>query len=323
MAKPATQPRINISHTLAGISDPARALHSVDLTALSDMSPEELALFQEVWAAITPSRRRALLNEMIDWAEDRVDVSFCRIFQWLTGDEDSWVRAQAINGLWEEEDVRLIEPLIRLLRTDPAPEVRAAAAQSLGAYLLLGELEDLDATLAAAVERALQDAYQVQEETQVRRRILESLAYSAATNIPSLIRQAYEEDDEGMRISAVFAMGRSADPRWRDIVLAELVSTDTVMQFEAARASGELELAEAVPDLIDLLDDEDIDLRDTAIWALGRIGGPEARRALRACADSGDEDLVDAAQEALEELNFLSGEDLPTFMFEFDATDES
>jgi hypothetical protein len=49
---------------------------------------------------------------------------------------------------------------------------------------------------------------------------------------------------------------------------------------------------------------------------LGHIGGPEARRALGACAASDDEALAEAAQEALDELSFLSGDDeLPAFMF--------
>ena len=41
------------------------------------------------------------------------------------------------------------------------------------------------------------------------------------------------------------------------------------MLFEAVRASGELEIEEAAPELIRLLGDEDIEIRDAAIWALG------------------------------------------------------
>jgi HEAT repeat protein len=304
---------------LQGILDPGRPIHSIELDTLSDLDAASLARFQAAWAEIPASRRRSLVLELLEVAEERVDVSFRWILQWLLDDEDPWVRAHAIDGLWEEEDVRLIGPLTRLLSHDPAPEVRAAAAQSLGRYLLLGELERIDAGLAARVEHALHTAYiEEEQEPFVRRRVVEALAYTTAANIPAIIRNAYEDEDDGMRLSAVFAMGRSADLRWSDIVLAELASVDAAMRFEAARASGELELAEAVPDLIALLDEDDVELRDTVVWALGRIGGPEAQRALRACCESDDDELVEAAEEALAEMSFLSGDDdLPAFMVEY------
>jgi HEAT repeat protein len=130
-----------------------------------------------------------------------------------------------------------------------------------------------------------------------------------------MILDAYEEHDDILRIGAVFAMGRSADPRWNRYVLEELGNNDSAMLFEAARASGELEIEEAVPDLIRLLGDEDVEIRDAAVWALGRIGGPEARRALKACCASDDEDLAEAAEDALAELDFMAGGDQMPGMF--------
>ena len=100
-------------------------------------------------------------------------------------------------------------------------------------------------------------------------------------------------------------------------MLDELGSSDRAMLFEATRASGELEIEEAVPDLIRLLADEDVEIRDTAVWALGRIGGREARRALQACYASNDEGLLEAAEEALAELDFKASDDqMPSFFFE-------
>lgn len=302
---------------LNGLLDLDQPIHRLDLQALSDLSGTELEQFSRTWSQLPSARRRALVTGLIELAEARVDVCFRSIFQWLLADEDSAVRAQAIDGLWEEEDVRLIAPLTRMLQEDPAAVARAAAAQSLGRYVLLGELEELGRGLSQAVEEALWLAYTRDgQDILVRRRALESLGYSSAARMPRAIAEAYEDDDEGLRASAVFAMGRSADSRWQDIILAELDSTEAAMRYEAARASGELELAEAVPALIPLLDEPDVDLRDVAVWALGHVGGPEARRALQACAASEDEVLAEAAQEALDELAFLSGDDeLPAFMF--------
>jgi HEAT repeat protein len=305
------------SLVLKALLDPDQPIYGLDLTALSDLSPEELAQFGGTWSQLPGPRRRELVSRLVELAEEQVEVCFRPIFQWLLADEDARVRAQAIDGLWEDDDVRLVAPLTRVLQADPAADARAAAAQSLGRFVLLGELEELDRGLGEAVEEALWSAYhEAGQDILVRRRALEALGYSSADRMARLIAEAYADEDDGMRASAVFAMGRSADSRWRDIVLDELSSTDAEMRYEAARASGELELAEAVPALLPLLDEADVDLRDVAVWALGHIGGPEARRALEACAASDDEALAEAAQEALDELSFLSGDDeLPAFMF--------
>lgn len=307
-----------LRQTLLHLRDPQRSLLTIDLDRLSDLSRDDLSLVRDAWQDLSQARRRSLVAELVELAEDRIDLSFRRVFEWLIRDEDPWVRAQAIDGLWEEEDVRLIGPLTDILHSDSEPLVRAAAAQGLGRFVLAGELDQIEHDLAAAVERALLVAHrQAEQDTVVRQRALESLAYSASPEVADLIRRAYADEEDSMRRSAVFAMGRSADGQWREIVLSELASPDMAMRYEAARASGEMELAEAVPDLISFLDQDDVELRDTAVWALGRIGGPEARRALLACCDSADEELAEAAEEALAELNFLSGDDdMPAFMFD-------
>jgi HEAT repeat protein len=76
------------------------------------------------------------------------------------------------------------------------------------------------------------------------------------------------------------------------------------MRFEAARACAELEADEAVPRLIELTRDEDAQVRLSAIEALGRIGGNEAKQALQECRDSADDAMSEAAEDALDEMKF-------------------
>lgn len=307
----------SLQKTLLALEDTDHPLQTIDLLPLSDLTASELQAFQETWQVLDQERRRSLVSALLEMAEDRIDTYFNGIYRWLIGDADPWVRTQAVEGLWEDEDVRLISPLIRLLQDDESSEVRAASALSLGRFVLLGELDQIDQSASARIETALLTAYAADEQdTVVRRRLLEALAYSGREDIQDLIVDAYNDDDEAMRISALFSMGRNADQRWRDYVLAELTSENSAMRFEAARASGELELVEAVPELYNMLSEDDIELRDSAVWALGRIGGPAARRALQACRTSGDEELREAAEEALAEMDFLAGDvDLPVFMF--------
>ncbi len=88
------------------------------------------------------------------------------------------------------------------------------------------------------------------------------------------------------------------------------------MRFEAARSCGELELREAVPALIRMIADSDREVQQAAIFALGKIGGQEARQALRLCCDSEDEIIAMAGGDALSELELTAG------MFEAFLDDE-
>jgi len=286
---------------------------------LSDLTRAEIQLFQEVWPLIDLRRRQWIIQSLVDIAEASFEVNFNSIFRFCLNDEDEVVRSRAIEGLWEDEDLALAALLVRLLRDDPSESVRVAAATSLGRFVLLGELGKIEAAPTMMVENALLGTIHDPHETlEVRRRAVEAIAYSGQAQVRDIIEMAYYDDEEKMRISAVFAMGRSADPVWRELVVGELESPNPEMRYEAARACGELEISDALSTLIDLVEtDPDPEVQEMAIWALGRIGGKEARRVLEACCESENEALRQAAEEALDELDFLSGH-LDFLLFESD-----
>jgi len=72
-------------------------------------------------------------------------------------------------------------------------------------------------------------------------------------------------------------------------------------------AAGSIGDPSLLPRLLELLDDDDGEVQEAAIDALGQIGGPQAKQALQGLLRSGEERLRDAASEALAELEF--GED--------------
>lgn len=295
----------NIQALLAKIIDETRPVRSIDLTDLSDLARSEMGSFRAAWAVLDDARRLELARTLVEQAEANIHLNFHAILRTFLSDPDAQVRRIAIDGLWEDERTNLIAPLVSVLQDDPVTEVRAAAATSLGRFMLLGALGEIGDELARVAEEALHMAwYRAGEPVEVRRRALESLAYSSMPELPTLIQNAYFDDDELMRQSALFAMGRSADRRWARLVLAELGSPEPAMRFEAAIAAGEMALREAVQTLIRRLDDPDAGVRDAAIAALGKIGGPLAKRALQALAKGSDEVLAQAAEDALDELNF-------------------
>jgi HEAT repeat protein len=298
----------NFEELLQQIGDTENRLSVSTLYSLSGLDRAEAQLFQEAWPAMAIERRRQIINFLVEIAEASFEVNFGQVFRFCLGDEDEKVRAAAIEGLWEDNDTALLDPLINLLRVDPSISVRARAATSLGRYVLLGELDKIKAQHFGPVEEALLETIRFRlEDLEVRRRAIESIAYSSDEGVREIIENAYYDDDERMRTSAVFAMGRSADPYWSDLVINELESTRPEMRYEAVMASGELQLAEAMPFLANLVNDPDREVLEAAIWALGQIGGNEARRILYACYEDGDEFLREAVEEALAHLEFMHG----------------
>jgi len=240
-------------------------------------------------------------------------------------DTDADVRATAIAGLDEDEDIRLIPQLSEILEHDGAAVVRAAAARALAHFVLMGELDKiLPHAFEIACAALLKAHSNLDEDLDVRRYALEALGYTNLHDTPKMIEAAYAHPEEKMRISAVLAMGRSADKRWAKIACRELLSPLPEMRYEATRACGELALPEAVPALVELADDVNLDIQQMALWALGQIGGKQAQRTLEQYVDADNPVLRRAAHDALEELEFFHG-DLGTFFgppTEFDGAGE-
>jgi HEAT repeat protein len=299
------------------ISNSGEDLNTRHLYSLSGMTHEELMRFQEVWPGIDVDRRRNLMRGLIELTELSFEVNFDPVFLVALGDDDGEVRAAAIDGLWENEDQALIGPLVHLLRADEASNVRAAAAMALARFVLLGELEKIDRAPAMLAEQALLETLRgTEEELEVRRRAVEAIAYSGEAGVREIIETAFYDEDERMQASALFAMGRSADPYWSKLLVEELDNPNPELRFEAARACGELETRLAVSRLIEMsMGDRDREVQQAAVGALGRIGGREAREALEAFYESEDDVLSQAAAEALDEMDLL-GDSLAIPLYE-------
>jgi HEAT repeat protein len=299
---------MSIEQVLDHISDKNTPLSPATLHMLSALGRKEMQLYAERWPLISVARRRQVIRNLVEIAEANFEVDFNSVFRLGLQDEDEEVRAQAIDGLWEDENPTVADSLLRILSTDPSITVRAGAATGLGRFVLLAELEELEEELGRRIVEALREVIgDSQEALEVRRRAVEAISFSGEEGTGELIQEAYHHPAERMRISAIFSMGRSADPDWGPTVTAELDSPNPELRFEAARACGELDLQEAVPRLIDLIVDLDREVQQAAIYALGQIGGQEARRALQLCCESDDEVIVLAAEDALDELEFASG----------------
>lgn len=294
-----------------------------DLFAFSDLSRADAETVRESWALIPLERRRLVVQNLTALAEEGIEWHLGRILRIALHDSDATVRRYAIEGLWEETTADLLGPLVDAVRHDEDEEVRAAAACALGDYVLAGELDDLDAALAMRAEQVLLEVLRDGDEPlPVQCQALESIAYSGEVGVRQLIEDAYYSPHEALRVSALAAMGRSADVHWRSYARAELQSPSALMRAEAARACGELEAHNAVDDLLLLLVDEEPSVRLAVITALGRIGGAEARDALRTMSAEGEPAEAEAAEDALAEMIFSAGDGGIALYDDDDADDD-
>ena len=300
---------MNPERVLDHISDEHAPLVHSKLYMLSELRREEMEHFADRWALISTTRRRHVIRALVEIAEANFTVDFSGIFHLGLEEEDAEVRARSIDGLWEDESAALVEPLLRMLSSDPSIRVRAAAATGLGRFVLLAELEELEEEeLGRRIVRALWEVIEDPHEAlEVHRRVVEAISFSGDEGVREVIDEAYHHRAEKIRVSAIFSMGRSADPAWGSTVIGELTSANPEMRYEAARACGELGVKEAVPGLMRLIAEPDREVQQAAISALGKIGGREARRGLELCCESDDEVIATAGDEALGELELTSG----------------
>lgn len=297
---------MSFEEQLSRMGDLGRPLAHAELKALANLGPETLKAFWQVWRQFPAERRLEILHDLDALGEDNVDMDFRPIFRACLSDQDPEVRAAAVAGLWEDESVGTLERMISLLDDEAGP-VRAAAAVALAPFAYRAEVGELPAPagqrILAALLRAATDPEQPLE---VRRRAVESMGYFAASKeAQAEIGRAYAHSELAMRESAVLAMGRSMRPTWFPYIERELKSPSPALRYEAARAVGELgeDGRPLLPALLPLVDDEDAEIALAAIWSLGQVGGPSAKRLLERLARSKDSARSQAASEALEELS--------------------
>lgn len=292
-----------IEGIIANLVNSGKSLPSSKLAELSNLNSEELAVLEQVWATIEPKRRRQIVSQLVRLAEDDFELNFDSIFKNCLKDQDAQVRSKAIEGLWENEEPSLINPLINLLEQDSSEKVQAAAATALGKFVMLAEHKKLRSSRVSKACQALLAAISDKSKPiEVKRRALEAAAPINLPRVKRAILEAYQSNNPKLRGSSIYAMGKSCNPAWLPALLKELGSTDAEIRYEAAGACGELGEEEAVPHLTALVNDPNTEVQLAAIQALGKIGGTEAKNCLEECLDDSSEAIQQAAEQALNEI---------------------
>ena len=283
------------SEELGADTNPARSA----FLGYSDLSKPAASAFRDEWLTLPDSERLALIESLVGFAEESLDVNFHRVFRVALTDAIPRIRRLAIEGLWEDDSIDLVPMLLTMLGDDTDIEVRAEAAGSLVRFT--GNDRFLkDPSADTLVRTLIEVAGDTGENALVRRRALEALGPLADdSHVERLLLNAYEDDDQSIACGAVAGMGYSGQSRWILELERSMTSDDAEMRYVAAVAAGSIGDNDLVPALARLVDDEDAEVRYAAIASIGQIGGQGALRILRnlRARDGEDDDLVEVAYE--------------------------
>jgi len=204
----------------------------------------------------------------------------------------------------DEMDNALLKVLEDGSETDA---IRVRAAISFGPVLetMYLELDDdeppISESTLSRIHFTLEKVYQdTGNSKELRRRVVEgSVRFPQPWHEPA-IREAWESGDPEWMLTAVFAMRHVRG--FEESIMAALRSSDPLIHLEAVRAAGTWGLEAAWPHVVSLVQGRDTskDLLIEAVSAVGSIRPAEARHVLEDLLDTGDEDVDEAAHEAIE-----------------------
>jgi hypothetical protein len=216
-------------------------------------------------------------------------------------------------------DDDMVDALLAIVRNGDAPEkLRAQAAISLGPVLELADtygFEDegevpIGERTFHTIQKSLRELFgDASIPREVRRRILEASVRAPQDWHQPAVRSAGRGDDEEWKLTAVFCMRfvRGFD---KEIVRA-LSSKNPDIHYEAVCAAGEWGIKAAWPHVAALITTKRIakPLLLAAIDAVPNIRPQEALGILGDLADSRDEEIAEAAHEAIALAEGASDED--------------
>ena len=203
----------------------------------------------------------------------------------------------------------LAEALLSILSNPREPDpLRGRAAISLGPALESADIDgfedpdDVPITepLFLKIKKTLQHLYMDTETPkEVKRAVLEASVRAQDTWHKNAVAAAYRSKDEDWKLTAVFCMRfiRGFDKQ----ILESLKSQNPNLHYHAVCAAGNWEIDAAWPHIAALVASEETEkeLRLAAIEAAAFILPHKASEIFGPLLDSDDEDIVDAAYEAL------------------------
>ncbi|MEA3366726.1 MAG: HEAT repeat domain-containing protein [Planctomycetota bacterium] len=228
------------------------------------------------------------------------------------------VRKEAVDALEWIRDPRSAIPLAKRLAVEPDSEIRKVVAVTLGKLgdkrageALLAALKDSNYMVRAHAARSLGSlgvreacrplirALQKERVKDARFAAAQGLGRLADARAFDALLAALKDPEASVREDAALALAAVGDPRALEPLTALLEDPLVRVRRRAVRSLGVLGDPRALPALILRLGDSDTWTARTAATALGQMGGPQAARALVGMLDAEKASVRTSAIEAL------------------------
>ena len=243
-----------------------------------------------------------------EWPED-ADRIFLGVLGDDRTDESDRLLAVELAGDFVVINDDLVDALLAIVHNAKDSEsLRARAAISLGPaleYAYMDGFEDAEDVPISEnkfheIQESLSKLYMDTDVPQeVRRRILEAAVRAPQDWHQDAIREAYSNAEESWRLTAVFCMRFVRG--FNDQILEALESENQDIHYEAVCAAGNWEVDASWSHIATLITTEETDkyLLLAAIEAVATIRPHDAAQLLIGLTESNDEDIAEAAYEAM------------------------
>ena len=244
-----------------------------------------------------------------DWPEG-VHELLLKILHNPKPDAEELELAVQMAGEYAVINDELAEALCKIaLDSDRDEDVRAAAAISFGPAIEICDSDGFDegmsdAPISEAMYKKIHEALHTihrdaTASIYVRRRALEASVRGAQPWHADAVRAAYASDDPKWKLTALFCM-RYVDG-FENEIIASLTDADADIVHEAVRSAGELALDKAWKSIAKILaaPPTNRELFLAAIAAAGNYGHADAMMLLQSLMESEDDEIADAANDAL------------------------
>ena len=253
-----------------------------------------------------------------DWPEGAGKM-FLEILRDDQADESDRLLAAELAGDFTVINDDLVDALLSILLSGvESEELRCKAVISLGPALEHAETDGFEDPSDVPITE--QTFHMIQESLRqlymdanvpknVRRWILEASVRAPQDWHQDAVRAAYSSDDEDWKLTAVFSMRFVRG--FGDQILEALESADPDVHYEAVCAAGNWEVDAAWPHITTLVTSKETEkpLLLAAIDAVASIRPREAGGILVDLTDSDDEDIAEAAYEAMAMAEGVSDEE--------------
>ena len=274
-----------------------------ELHCLDDLRADEQAELAEFWSLVPQARRLRVAVACREMAQDNPAFRGGALFRFLTNDADPQVRTAAMDGLGLDPDLASLEALLAQSEDETDDWVRLAAAETLGRFMLEGELKSWPEGMQTSAAARLID-WSVEDVPDLVAVTLANLGYCGLEQVRETLVANLLSEWEVRREAALAGIANSADRSWEPVVLG-IWRGDPDLEVRAAalRAAGRLGLQGFLDICLNVVEfEEEPELRLGAIAALGDLGGLVAWRALAYAGETTDEEQRLAVEMALERL---------------------